>query len=95
MLIYGVIIGFAVLKLVDLIRHAMPWSLATVTKDAIVIILAVSLALLFMPAGKDTIIVGLGAAGFASLIHKCHNMLVLYTDSKKLENIGKTSLPRR
>lgn len=89
LIVYGIIIGFATLKIVDAIRHMVPWSLANTTKDVIVIVLSLIVAIIFVPTFKTAVFVGLGAGGIASMLHKLHNLMELSGDSIKVEVLEK------
>lgn len=74
--------GFGAMKLTDLLKQAIPWPLQTWTQSLVSILTALVLCALFS-GGKALVLLTIGSAGLASLLHEIASALSTKSDDLK------------
>jgi len=82
-IVLAVLIGLGAMKVVDLIKQAVPWPLQPWTKSVLsVIAVALTCGFLVHPLSRG-VVVAMGAAGFSALFHEVISWVGALRDDRR------------
>lgn len=77
------LVGLGAMKLTDFLKEIIPWPLQPWTRSLVCLVMASALSALHSAAGRDRILLTLGSAGLASLLHEITSALSMKSDDLK------------